>query len=110
MIRRPPRSTLFPYTTLFRSFGTDSSPKAAMDEVRKAMKPPISAHPVLFKKNGSWASVATFDTQAQASEQLAKFRGVRSSAFIVDLASWCPSPRTLSAETADMAEQRDCGA
>src|SRR5256885_7989570 len=24
MIRRPPRSTLFPYTTLFRSFGVDS--------------------------------------------------------------------------------------
>src|SRR2546429_2334997 len=24
MIRRPPRSTLFPYTTLFRSKGTDS--------------------------------------------------------------------------------------
>src|SRR5690606_41473021 len=23
-IRRPPRSTLFPYTTLFRSFGTDT--------------------------------------------------------------------------------------
>src|SRR5688572_31866131 len=23
MIRRPPRSTLFPYTTLFRSYGTD---------------------------------------------------------------------------------------
>src|SRR2546426_3726539 len=23
MIRRPPRSTLFPYTTLFRSFATD---------------------------------------------------------------------------------------
>src|SRR3989442_8644728 len=25
MIRRPPRSTLFPYTTLFRSFGEASS-------------------------------------------------------------------------------------
>src|SRR3712207_8765244 len=25
MIRRPPRSTLFPYTTLFRSFDTDNS-------------------------------------------------------------------------------------
>src|SRR5258707_7299867 len=24
MIRRPPRSTLFPYTTLFRSFGADA--------------------------------------------------------------------------------------
>src|SRR3712207_8361862 len=25
MIRRPPRSTLFPYTTLFRSYGTTSA-------------------------------------------------------------------------------------
>src|SRR2546430_10466751 len=25
MIRRPPRSTLFPYTTLFRSLGTDNA-------------------------------------------------------------------------------------
>src|SRR2546429_5771659 len=28
MIRRPPRSTLFPYTTLFRSLGRDSRPAA----------------------------------------------------------------------------------
>src|SRR5437899_8396973 len=28
MIRRPPRSTLFPYTTLFRSPGRTSSPPA----------------------------------------------------------------------------------
>src|SRR3712207_8119586 len=27
MIRRPPRSTLFPYTTLFRSCGSCSSPR-----------------------------------------------------------------------------------
>src|SRR5205814_6770423 len=27
MIRRPPRSTLFPYTTLFRSIGTSSATK-----------------------------------------------------------------------------------
>src|SRR5256885_8416667 len=26
MIRRPPRSTLFPYTTLFRSYGQDDPP------------------------------------------------------------------------------------
>src|SRR5258707_9687808 len=31
MIRRPPRSTLFPYTTLFRSPGTDSDSKLAAD-------------------------------------------------------------------------------
>src|SRR2546421_5634446 len=29
MIRRPPRSTLFPYTTLFRSQGPDSLTRAA---------------------------------------------------------------------------------
>src|SRR3712207_7552702 len=28
MIRRPPRSTLFPYTTLFRSLGSASAPAA----------------------------------------------------------------------------------
>src|SRR5256885_12129778 len=33
MIRRPPRSTLFPYTTLFRSGNADVLPKAFDDEV-----------------------------------------------------------------------------
>src|SRR3712207_8257433 len=31
MIRRPPRSTLFPYTTLFRSGGDDVGVRAARD-------------------------------------------------------------------------------
>src|SRR2546429_5081282 len=30
MIRRPPRSTLFPYTTLFRSFSTNVLPRKQM--------------------------------------------------------------------------------
>src|ERR1051326_3347375 len=34
MIRRPPRSTLFPYTTLFRSVLTLTLPEAAADELR----------------------------------------------------------------------------
>src|SRR2546426_4316130 len=32
MIRRPPRSTLFPYTTLFRSPGTPMTEPASMDD------------------------------------------------------------------------------
>src|SRR5687768_17729739 len=39
MIRRPPRSTLFPYTTLFRSIGTDVDPYFAASmwqEMRRA--------------------------------------------------------------------------
>src|SRR3989475_4890405 len=34
MIRRPPRSTLFPYTTLFRSLG---NPDAAADAVAESL-------------------------------------------------------------------------
>src|SRR3712207_8803369 len=36
MIRRPPRSTLFPYTTLFRSAATAAATGAARGDPRKA--------------------------------------------------------------------------
>src|SRR2546430_16416603 len=36
MIRRPPRSTLFPYTTLFRSVSGEPPPHIAKIEIRKA--------------------------------------------------------------------------
>src|SRR2546430_4049597 len=41
MIRRPPRSTLFPYTTLFRSNHRESPPRPrdAQDEGRLARRP-----------------------------------------------------------------------
>src|SRR5690242_21193117 len=52
MIRRPPRSTLFPYTTLFRSGGPGGTgrdgvrPAAAggADECRGARGPPAGRH------------------------------------------------------------------
>src|SRR3712207_8670183 len=34
MIRRPPRSTLFPYTTLFRSFDLDRFERKLQDRLR----------------------------------------------------------------------------
>src|SRR2546426_12685688 len=42
MIRRPPRSTLFPYTTLFRS-GRDDRPCAAADI---DVEPAVAVHPL----------------------------------------------------------------
>src|SRR5687768_18280679 len=36
MIRRPPRSTLFPYTTLFRSFGRQREGARVEPQVRRA--------------------------------------------------------------------------
>src|SRR3712207_8271823 len=44
MIRRPPRSTLFPYTTLFRSGGKDGRqllPVAVVDDHEDALPYPV---------------------------------------------------------------------
>src|SRR3712207_9022220 len=38
MIRRPPRSTLFPYTTLFRSLGEDTAAWSSYAAARRASK------------------------------------------------------------------------
>src|SRR5205807_6838989 len=39
MIRRPPRSTLFPYTTLFRSHGYQPQPQPALVRYAVVWKP-----------------------------------------------------------------------
>src|SRR5688572_31544703 len=52
MIRRPPRSTLFPYTTLFRSRGpkhvvkTGKTPVLGKDEMRDLLKAIDTSHVV----------------------------------------------------------------
>src|SRR5256885_8219361 len=45
MIRRPPRSTLFPYTTLFRSRGLVGNAVGAVDGVEVAVEPEPRNHP-----------------------------------------------------------------
>src|SRR3989442_5080598 len=39
MIRRPPRSTLFPYTTLFRSSVSNMGPGSALPAINPAIAP-----------------------------------------------------------------------
>src|SRR3989441_9339078 len=49
MIRRPPRSTLFPYTTLFRSLGGLAGDQpAAFPRERMAVRHPGADAPLLF--------------------------------------------------------------
>src|SRR3712207_8172932 len=43
MIRRPPRSTLFPYTTLFRSLGVDQGDLAGVRPVLQGYAEPGAA-------------------------------------------------------------------
>src|SRR2546426_4652218 len=47
MIRRPPRSTLFPYTTLFRSSGTENTSVRVPVGHRQAMALPVFHAPQL---------------------------------------------------------------
>src|SRR2546429_6136438 len=44
MIRRPPRSTLFPYTTLFRSHRNDGADQLARADQRRLDSRPPHAH------------------------------------------------------------------
>src|SRR3712207_8656073 len=51
MIRRPPRSTLFPYTTLFRSIRRRVGPEAEVGDARAVPEPgPGSLHRVLLQQ------------------------------------------------------------
>src|SRR5690606_41817712 len=45
--RRPPRSTLFPYTTLFRSIGGDVKELQAVDDLRGAVEDHVSEDPAV---------------------------------------------------------------
>src|SRR5260370_29210035 len=56
MIRRPPRSTLFPYTTLFRSRTLSSSiqPLILLGEYDKAFKAAARAREIFTRLNDPW--------------------------------------------------------
>src|SRR3712207_8928337 len=59
MIRRPPRSTLFPYTTLFRSLGRDGGTVLLGHRRGKADAPRMTAATsVRSLTTGPWASAS----------------------------------------------------
>src|SRR3712207_7296531 len=51
MIRRPPRSTLFPYTTLFRSFGEPAPGDIVVFEGPESWSPEVDV-----QEPGNWLS------------------------------------------------------
>src|SRR2546430_12318744 len=53
MIRRPPRSTLFPYTTLFRSVTIGRSPDAGL----QLKKPGLRYHHAVIREDGQYLTV-----------------------------------------------------
>src|SRR5256885_16043792 len=96
MIRRPPRSTLFPYTTLFRSSETIAPQPRTLDYVQAASVPlaVTAAWQALFEVgglkegqkvlvHGGAGGVGTFAVQ------LAKLKGARSEEHTSELQSPC---------------------
>src|SRR3989454_11767111 len=59
MIRRPPRSTLFPYTTLFRSLGIPPARHQRLAEFRVAVLPAIDWMPLDAEIAAALDSVAS---------------------------------------------------
>src|SRR5256885_6877186 len=73
MIRRPPRSTLFPYTTLFRSnafsfsAGLEVRIKFAMTELLPIEQFPIPRHSVHLNSTPWWESLDRKSTRLNSS-------------------------------------------
>src|SRR3712207_7251134 len=67
MIRRPPRSTLFPYTTLFRSFATPGTPRRPAIELIRMTDPPL---PALIMAG----TVALMDTHTRSEEHTSELQ------------------------------------
>src|SRR2546425_6799516 len=76
MIRRPPRSTLFPYTTLFRSVMKVAAPipgvEAVCDRATTARRFDLP-----FDREGDVAVIGTADTCIGASEKDHDLSGLR---------------------------------
>src|SRR5260221_3790824 len=68
MIRRPPRSTLFPYTTLFRSL-RDERTAAGLRVQFKQLRPDISAEGVAHTDRPKFAATRASATYSMRSEE-----------------------------------------
>src|SRR2546427_9001463 len=77
MIRRPPRSTLFPYTTLFRSTGqAQQEHRGGMQRQRKNGQTPPCVHqighkPKVFTVEGAFQS---FESAARSEEHTSELQ------------------------------------
>src|SRR3712207_7442139 len=74
MIRRPPRSTLFPYTTLFRSPPRSTHPKRTgydevLHRVREALLPRSAARPDNLRPNFAGSQRPSDGITLQRSEE-----------------------------------------
>src|SRR2546429_4745784 len=85
MIRRPPRSTLFPYTTLFRSIAAPAKPQVLDTPARNA-RPHV---PIAVKKR-KWTPPANHPWQDRKSTRLNSSHGY------ISYAVFCLKKKTIN--------------
>src|SRR3712207_7566420 len=74
MIRRPPRSTLFPYTTLFRSSRRSSSPGGSRVSVRRILLTPPSSTPRMGAPSPSGARCRAVSHDGRSEEHTSELQ------------------------------------
>jgi hypothetical protein len=70
-------------------FGGDVSRRDAQDEIARAKGAPDLA---IYRKQGSYRSVAVFDTRAAADDWLPRLKTINPGAYVVGLDRWCQNP------------------
>src|SRR2546428_5261219 len=91
MIRRPPRSTLFPYTTLFRSVQVDDEKNDCCDSHARPYRPltKSSASDRFLSRPSSWASSTIEGRLRNRSEADRKSTRLNSSHDQISYAVFC---------------------
>src|SRR5258708_26019787 len=73
MIRRPPRSTLFPYTTLFRSLSTIPDPASSIPQTDPADRSKARLHAAVAPSSASPAARDRKSTRLNSSHQIISY-------------------------------------
>src|SRR2546430_12518157 len=95
MIRRPPRSTLFPYTTLFRSLDTRLSyGPNVIDGTFYGESPPVNSLPVLPVVPGPLHAIPNESLQPGGNSEDRKSTRLNSSHSQISYAGFCLKKKT----------------
>jgi len=76
-------------------FGGDTSEDAARDEINRAKAKNVSSL-AIYLRQASYRSVAMFGNKKEASRALSQLRGINAGAYVVELTTWCPSPKRIA--------------
>src|SRR5256885_10896078 len=100
MIRRPPRSTLFPYTTLFRSLLSTALDFGKMPAPTRAAALGAIMHfgIVLFGNGCPWTTPAGASPPGQLAKRDRKSTRLNSSHLVISYAVFCLKKKIKSAD------------